>query len=252
MKPYDLTCVIPLYGENCEDTSLRMVSSLAVQKTNYKVRYLFFVDDTVSQKAIDQINYLIGGKGIEYHILASKETSSGYKRNIGIDMSLDESEFIWFIDQDDYLIKNETFDIILDSFSLYPTLNFARIMFLVPDNIGAFNEKTIYNTPTMPFQWVIRTELLRDCRFRTDVEYGSDIPITISILAKEKFIRFNKDLTFAYIKDLPRFNIVLYYYNYLNNNSYMNKHTHLEDEKKQKEIDKAYEIIAEIRDKYEK
>ena len=28
-----------------------------------------------------------------------------------------ESEFIWFIDQDDYLIKNETFDIILDSFS---------------------------------------------------------------------------------------------------------------------------------------
>lgn len=247
---YDLTCVIPLYGDNCEDTSLRMVSSLAVQKTKYKVRYLFFDDETVSEKTLEQINYLLGGRNIDFHIIASSKTSSGYKRNRGIEMSLDVSKYIWFIDQDDFLVKTDTFDIILDGLTDYPELSFAKVKFLVPDNIGEENQKIIYNIPTMPFQYIIKTEELRDLRFKIDMEYGSDIPITISLLAKGKYIKFNKDLSFQLVKEIPKFNYLLYYYNYLNTHSYMREHTYMEIDKKQKQIDDAYNVIAEVRDKY--
>ena len=251
---YDLTCVIPLYGDNCENVSLKMVSSLATQETKYKIRYLFFSDKTVSDKAIEQIHYLLSGRKTEYCVIHCPDTSSGSKRNLGIQLSLDVSQYIWFIDQDDYLVKPNTFDIILDALAKYPFLNLVKIKFLAPDNITDYNQKSIYDTPTMPFLWIIKTEKLRDLRFRTDMEYGSDVPITIELLAEEGYIKFNDDetATFKYTKTIPHFEVLLYYYNYLNDHSYIRKHCLMEKDKKEKEIKAAIDVIKGIREKYEK
>ena len=249
----DLVCVIPLYGDDCQDVSLRMVSSLALQKTGYIVKYVFYYDDTVSRATINQICFLMSQRGRildkDYYIFYSEITSSGHKRNLGLKFALENSIYVWFLDQDDYLLRDDAIQIIL--YNCYKAqLDAVQIKFNIPDSVDAANRKTIFNTPTMPWKYIFKTSKLEGYAFREDCEYGSDIPITIRYLSDNDHIKFNDDLTFNFYIDnqIPTIKATIYFYNYLNTNSHMYSFA-IKDKEHQKEpMDKAYTLIREIKE----
>ena len=248
---YDITCVIPLYGKTCEDTSLRMVSSLALQKTDYSVKYLFYYDDTVSKDALAQIYFLFKGRNIDYDVIYSNKTCSGYKRNMGIEWAQKNSKYIWFIDQDDYLVNDDVFESTIPALLKY-NLPCIKVTYNIPDYINAFNRENILKTPTMPFQYIIRTDLIDDCRFDEDIEYGSDINYVIKFLLEQGYYKFSEDSTMLNLaKDFPTITTIQYFYNYLNENSYMNKHAVSEHKTKQEEINHAISILEKLKERFD-
>ena len=247
---YDLVCVVPLYGKNCEDTSLRMVSSLALQKAIHKIKYKFYYDDTVSEQTLSQIKYLLDNRNIDYDITYSELTCSGHKRNMGIKYAIENSKYIWLVDQDDYLLRNDTLEVII-SICLHYNLDIFKVSYSVPDNIGKGNEDTIRTIPTMPWQYVVRTDLLEGYAFDEVMEYGSDVPFSIRLLVMNKYMKVNKDLSVSYVKVLPAIEHKLYFYNYLNEDSYMYYHAVAGSEVKEDQREKAFAEIAKVKEEFE-
>lgn len=251
----DLAVIIPLYGKNCEDVSLRMISSLAIQKTKYNVEYEFYYDDTVSKSTLNQIRYLLDYRDINYNIFHCEKSASGYKRNLALEYAKENAKYVWFIDQDDYLISDYTFEYILNGLTSISGVTCLKINFAVPDKtvIGEFNYNTIIKTPTMPWLYVIRTDKLDGLYFMENMEYGSDIPYTINFLVSNGYYAFDEDgITLHQIKPFVTLNpnLPLYYYNYLNINSYMNKHAKTNGKQKEIEIEKASALLQECKDKH--
>lgn len=247
---YDLVCIVPLYGENCEDVSLRMVSSLALQKTSFKVKYLFYYDSTVPKKAILQIMELLSHRNIDYDILFSEMTCSGHKRNMGLEFARKNSKYVWLVDQDDYLLRDDTIQTIL-YLCVNNNLDVFKVSYSLPDNIGEQNIKIIRSIPTMPWQYVIKTELLDGYSFNETLEYGSDVQFSIRFLAMNEYIKIAENLTIQYLRLPPAIKSNLYFYNYLNENSYMCHHAELTEGKKIVQQQEAFSEIAKIKEEYE-
>ena len=246
---YDLTCVVPLYGANCEDVSLRMVSSLAIQNTNYSVKYMFYYDDTVSRKAIAQIDSLFQIHNKDYDIVYCEKSCSGYKRNKGLEYAVENSKYVWFIDQDDYLMSEYAISLILE-YPLIYNLPILRINFEIPELVNEENKKYIYGTITMPWIYIFRTDLIKKYRFGEDSEYGSDIPVTIEFLLDNGYYKFyENDIKLECIKNISYIRGKLYFYNYLNANSYMYKHAVNEGNIKDGEVDEAVNMLIKLRDR---
>ena len=243
----DLLCVIPLYGNDCERVSLRMVSSLAIQETKYDVTYLFIYDDTVSLDALINIKLLLRNSKIKFVMMKSDKQRSGYKRNKGIRYASENGfNYIWFLDQDDYIIKDNVFDPIL-YFLYHNNAEVLRIGFELPDTIDEQNKKNLMITVTMPWLYIIKVELIKDYRFNEEHEYGSDVPYTIRFLANRGYIKILPDAKLRIVKEIYTSVISLYYYNYLNDNSYMGKHFHMEGSEKQEEVDYAINEILKVK-----
>lgn len=247
---YDLVCIVPLYGKNCKDISLRMVSSLAIQETTYKVKYMFFYDSTVDQDAILQLMLLMRIHSKDFDILYSSEVCSGHKRNIGLDFAEKNSKYVWCLDQDDYLLREDAIQNILD-FCLKRNIDIFKIKYDLPGILDQENKNIISVIPTMPWQYVVRTDLINDCRFNENNEYGSDIPYSIRVLIKTGYIKINDQLSINYIKLPLSFSVSLYFYNYLNPDSYMAEHALSESNKKDKEVDYAYSELRKLREEFE-
>lgn len=247
---YDLVCVLPLYGKNCEDVSLRMISSMALQKTTFKVKYLFYYDDTVSTKTLNQIIFLMDSRNIDYEIIKSEKTCSGYKRNLGLRYAEKNAKYVWLLDQDDYLEYEDAIDIIL-KYCLKENPKILKLLFRTPSYLDEENTKIIHSIPTMPWQYVVKTDLLDGISFKEDNEYGSDIPYSIQLLVKNGYAVVNNELTMNYVKLPPTCAIPLYYYNYLNKNSYMGNYAMFNDQDMIKQQDYGYAELRKIKEKYE-
>lgn len=247
---YDLVCIVPLYGVDCENVSLRMISSLAIQKTSYKVKYLFYYDKTVSNLAIDQVKFIMSNRDISYDVINSEQTCSGYKRNLGLDFAEKNSKYVWCLDQDDYLLREDAIQNILRT-CFEDNIDIFKIKYNLPDIIDEQNRNIISVIPTMPWQYVVRTDLIDDCRFNEENEYGSDIPYSIKLLVKTGYIKVNDKLTINYLKLPKTFSISLYFYNYLNPLSYMTEHATAQSDKKNKEVEYALGELRKLREQYE-
>lgn len=247
---YDLVCIVPLYGVDCENVSLRMISSLAIQKTSYKVKYLFYYDKTVSNLAIDQVKFIMSNRDISYDVINSEQTCSGYKRNLGLDFAEKNSRYVWCLDQDDYLLREDAIQNILRT-CFECNIDIFKIKYNLPDIIDEQNRNIISVIPTMPWQYVVRTDLIDDCRFNEENEYGSDIPYSIKLLVKTGYIKVNDKLTINYLKLPKTFSISLYFYNYLNPLSYMTEHATAQSDKKNKEVEYALGELRKLREQYE-
>ena len=247
---YDLVCIVPLYGADCENVSLRMISSLAIQKTSYKVKYLFYYDDTVSTFAVDQVKFLMGNRKLFYDIYKVDKTCSGHKRNLGLEFAQKRSKYVWCLDQDDYLLREDAIQNILD-FCLKRNIDIFKIKYDLPGILDQENKNIISVIPTMPWQYVVRTDLINDCRFNENNEYGSDIPYSIRVLVKTGYIKINDQLSINYIKPPLSFSVSLYFYNYLNPDSYMAEHALSESSKKDHEVDYAYGELRKLRAEFE-
>ena len=249
---YDLTVILPLYGKDCEDVSLRMVSSLALQKTQFNVKYLFYFDKTVSVGAIYQIESLFRRRHPEkdYDIIYSNETCSGYKRNLGLKFAEENSKYVWLVDQDDYIISDDVIEIVL-KFLLGNNERAFKISFATPDYLDEENNKIIHSIPTMPWQYIVRTDLIKGYRFREDGEYGSDVPFSIRFLVMNDYMKVNDDLTVSIKTLMPQIRNNLYFYNYLNPNSYMSTHLYKTETTKEDEREYAYSEIRKVKEEYE-
>ena len=247
---YDLVCVLPLYGKNCEDVSLRMISSMALQKTTFKVKYLFYYDDTVSTKTLNQIIFLMDSRNIDYEIIKSEKTCSGYKRNLGLRYAEKNAKYVWLLDQDDYLEYEDAIDIIL-KYCLKENPKILKLLFRTPSYLDEQNTKIIHSIPTMPWQYVVKTDLLDGISFKEDNEYGSDITYSIQLLVKNGYAVVNNELTVNYVELPPICAIPLYYYNYLNKNSYMGNYAMFNDQDMIKQQDYGYAELRKIKEKYE-
>lgn len=248
---YDLTCIVPLYGKNCEDVSLRMVSSLALQKTRFSVKYLFYYDDTVSIHTLTQIDNLFGRRGKDYSAVYSNKTCSGHKRNLGLRFAEANSTYVWLLDQDDYLLRDDVIELILQYLNGTNGEVF-KVTFTVPDSIDEGNNQIIHSIPTMPWQYVVRTDLISGYAFNEENEYGSDVPFSIRFLVMHDYMKVNEDLSVTFKKILPAFKNSIYLYNYLNPNSYMSSHLTMKEEPKHSEMDYAYGEIRKVKEEKER
>ena len=154
------------------------------------------------------------------------------------------------MDQDDYLMREDAVDIIL-RYCLEHNTDVFKIFYSLPDNLSEGNREGILKTATMPWQYIVRTDIIDDCYFKEDIEYGSDIPYTIKMLVKNKYMTVLDNLNVKFIK-LPTYcNQSLYFYNYLNQNSYMNYHTASGQSNKNKQINEAFIELQKIKDEYD-
>ena len=247
---YDLVCVLPLYGKNCKDVSLRMISSLAIQKTSYKVKYMFYYDDTVDNDALNQITFLMSGRYIEYEIIHSEKTCSGHKRNLGLRYAEKNAKYVWLLDQDDYLEYEDTIGVVL-GYCLEKDLNLLKLPFRTPGYLDKQNTKIIHNIPTMPWQYIVRTDLLDEIAFKEDNEYGSDIPYSIKLLVKTGYAVINEDLSIHYLKFPSTCSIPMYYYNYLNKNSYMGNYVKFNNNDMLVQQEYGKNELRKIKEEYE-
>ena len=247
---YDLVCVLPLYGKDCKDVSLRMISSIALQKTKFKVKYLFYYDDSVDAEAIQQVSFLLRGRDFDIDIIHTKKSCSGYKRNLGLRYAEKNAKYVWLLDQDDYLEYEDAIDIILN-YCLKENPKILKLLFRTPSYLDEQNTKIIHSIPTMPWQYVVRTDLLDGISFKEDNEYGSDISYSIQLLVKNKYAVINDELTMNYVELPPICSIPLYYYNYLNKNSYMGNYAMFNDQDMIKQQDYGYAELRKIKEKYE-
>ncbi len=225
MDKFDLVCILPLYQDNPK-VSLDMIASLARQTTKYKVYYKIYWDDTVKGdvlQLIDTVFYICNIKN--YDCEHCDNTHSGYKRNRGIEFALENDiDYIWFIDQDDHLILDNTFDVILDFFKAN-AVNFdiLRLGYKIPDTVNEINRKFLYSTITMPWQYVFKAKELANYRYNEELEYGSDVPVTIYYLLDHGYLTYrdNQPASFIISKQFLLITTPIYYYNYLNKNSVM-------------------------------
>lgn len=220
---YKLICVIPLYK-----TTSRLVMPLIASLTRHNgsnlVFYKFYYDDTVPQKILSLIKEILiacqtGTYGFDFEYC--KNSHSGYKRNLGIQYALKYNiKYIWFIDQDDWLLEPFVFDSAIQALEQNNT-PIIRVDFDVPKNLGDFNIKTIKGTATMPWQYVFEVESIKDYKFSETIEYGSDISFVIFYLLDHKYLIQEDVNKFYWINMMPLSKIPLYFYNYLNSSSVM-------------------------------
>ena len=221
---YDLICVLPLYKSDPK-VCLNMVASLARQTTD-RVYYKIYYDETVGQPIIDMIKniFITCGKK-NYSCEFSENTHSGFKRNLGLEYALNNKiPYIWFVDQDDHLMDDRACEAILKYFDENPNENIIKLKFNIPEIITDVNRKIIYSIMTMPWQYVFKTSEIKDYRFNTEIEYGSDISFTVFYLVDNGYLKFASQTDpakFIWKREMPISKYPTYYYNYFNQNSVM-------------------------------
>ena len=200
----DLSVIVPVY--NLERFITPLLETLKSQDVGeYRVNYVFVLNNCTdgSRKVIEQ-------SGLECKILNCEIQGCGIARNVGFEAS--DSEYVWFIDGDDYLLSN---DAIRDALDLIKAedANIIRILFK-SDRFGM-------NYYSMVWQYVMRRDFIQEFRFRKDMP-AEDDDYMIKVLHKAGYDTVN------YLF-MPRTIDELYFYNYLREGSNMYRFTHGED-----------------------
>lgn len=213
---FDLICIIPLFGYDCGRVASRMCASLTSIVTTKQIKIVFIYDMTVSVQSlftILQIMKSVENKNISMDFIFSEKTSSGYKRNLGIDKYHSHCKLIWLLDQDDWLLS-DSFDNIIDV--ALETINSGNPCIMVPFQRPIIDGlyTNIDTVLSMPWQYIYNPQVASNYRFDETIEMGSDIPFVIGILTDYNLY----DPITGSIKAI-RYDKPIYYYNYMNVNS---------------------------------
>ena len=137
---YDLGLILPLYGRECCITAERMVRSIFSQKLEkYKVKCVIFYDKTVPSEALvcivnDLSIFRNTNLSVEMHY-TGEITSSGYKRNLGVECCSD-CEYIWFVDQDDSILYQNTIEKLFEEIDKTGKKEVYKMKFKIPESIS--------------------------------------------------------------------------------------------------------------------
>lgn len=220
---YQLLCVIPLY-KTTPKLIMPLISSLARYDGTNLVFYKFYYDDTVPEKVISLMREIlitcqIGNYGFDFEYCQNPH--SGYKRNRGVEYAIKYNiPYIWFIDQDDWITETFAFNSVIEVLNQYD-FPFIKINFTIPNYIDEYNAKTIKAVATMPWQYVFRTDEIKNYKFSEEIEYGSDIPFVIFYLLDKNYLRQDGINNFTWINSPVMLGASIYFYNYLNSSSVM-------------------------------
>lgn len=234
---FDLICIIPLFGYNCGRVASRMCASLASIVTTKKIKIVFIYDKTVSIQSlltILQIMQSVNNKNLSTEIIFSDKTSSGYKRNLGIEKYHSQCKLIWLLDQDDWLLP-DYFDEIIDI--AQETIDAGNPCIMIPFQRPVLDHilTNIDSVMTMPWQYIYDPEVAIKYKFDETIEMGSDIPFVVGILTDYDLY----DPITSHIRAI-RFDKPIYYYNYMNNNS-ESRRVLAEEQRREKEQEEENE-----------
>ena len=110
-EEYMLNLIIPCH--NLEEWITPCLKSICMQKNNLKVkRKAIFVCDNCTDNTQSIIENIMSKSEWEYEIHEAHEGCAGGARNVGLDHC--NSRYIWFIDGDDWLVGEDSIDIVLD------------------------------------------------------------------------------------------------------------------------------------------
>lgn len=139
--------------------------SLKEQKNNVEAnRKIYFICDNCTDNTAEIIEKEMHNSDWNYEIINAAVGSPGGARNIGLDKST--ADYIWFIDGDDWLVGEDSMDIILDCMV---TDDMDIIQFKIRSNA---NPKGAFGTGTV-WQAMFSKRLIGDYRFN-DKQNGED------------------------------------------------------------------------------
>ena len=190
----DISIIIPVF--NLEHYIGKMIESLKAQDLgDYSVEYI-----AVLNNCTDRSEEIIRESGIFKKVLFCIEQGCGCARNVGYEEA--EGEYIWFLDGDDWLLRDDAIKYILDHIDGRPIMR-------VPFTSDAYHSECF----GMVWQYVIKREEVSDIRFRK-VQPAEDEDYMRKVLGK---IGYQASLW----KYVPALDKPLYYYNYLRAGSNM-------------------------------
>ena len=190
----DLSVIIPVF--NLEHYIGRMIESLQSQDLgDYKVEYI-----AVLNNCTDRSEEIIRASGIFSKVLFCEEQGCGCARNVGIDHA--EGKYIWFMDGDDWLLRDDAIKYLLDHVDGRPIMR-------IPFESDAYHAEYF----SMVWQYIIKREEVKDLRFRQR-QPGEDDDYMRRVLERTGYQA-------ALFKYVPALDKPLYYYNYLRAGSNM-------------------------------
>ena len=190
----DLSVIIPVF--NLEHYIGRMIESLQSQDLgDYKVEYI-----AVLNNCTDRSEEIIRASGIFSKVLFCEEQGCGCARNVGIDHA--EGKYIWFMDGDDWLLRDDAIKYLLDHVDGRPIMR-------IPFESDAYHAEYF----SMVWQYILKREDVKDLRFRQR-QPGEDDDYMRRALERTGYQA-------ALFKYVPALDKPLYYYNYLRAGSNM-------------------------------
>lgn len=213
MNEKKLTVIIPVY--NGEKHLKQCLDSII--KTNYKKIITYIIDDgsTDNTKKICDFYNKKYSSVFKYYYKPNGGVSSA--RNYGIDKVY--TEFVMFVDADDYLNfenffeifeKNSNYDLFLGGFTKFQTdsMKVERFeCFNLKSSISAFmqNPNNWLNPPYLLSPWskVFKTRIIKEynIKFPINVEYGEDVIFVFNYLMKANTICCIKEAGYYYRKN---------------------------------------------------
>lgn len=205
-RKIDLSVIVPVY--NLENYISPLLESLKKQKVGaYEVEYIFVLNKCTdnSEKVIRE-----EAEPLNPTIINCEYQGCGNARNAGFEEA--RGDYIWFMDGDDWLTRNDAIKDALDK-AYGKGLDILR----VPFDSNSFN----YNYFSMVWQYIFRREFIEEFRF-SHIQPCEDDEFMVKVLNKAGY----SPMTFL---KMPHLNKVAYHYNYMREGSNMYRHFQGED-----------------------
>lgn len=205
-RKIDLSVIVPVY--NLEKYISPLLESLKKQKVGaYEVEYIFVLNKCTdnSEKVIRE-----EAEPLNPTIINCEYQGCGNARNAGFEEA--RGDYIWFMDGDDWLTRNDAIKDALDK-AYGKGLDIMR----VPFDSNSFN----YNYFSMVWQYIFRKEFIEEFRF-SHIQPCEDDEFMVKVLNKAGYSPA------TYLK-MPHLNKVAYHYNYMREGSNMYRYFQGED-----------------------
>lgn len=182
----DLSIIIPLY-KSTKQQILPLISSYAnqyfLEENNLTIELLFMTDDTFSEKDIvDFIKEILGDyKCYDLKFHHCLNTSSGYKRNLGIEIA--NGKYVWFNDQDDWLTNQVSLINIIKYLRNNPN---KQHIVILPNKIDEIPDAIV-----RPWMHILDKQFAKQFKFAEDKEWGADAEFILPLLQYEK-VEYNE------------------------------------------------------------
>lgn len=192
----DLSIIIPCH--NLEPFISKLLYSLSNQLIDGIEVETIFVLDNCTDNTKEKIAEWSQSSGARLHpqIHEIHANACGIARNKGLDLC--SGEFIWFMDGDDWLLRDDALKIALQMIKMC-SAPFVRFEYLAP-------QFQAHGHPSMVWQYIFRATSLSDMRF-SNIQPHED-----------------RDFMEEYMKKYgypPYYDIPLYHYNYMREGSNM-------------------------------
>ena len=200
----DISVIVPVY--NLERHLAPLLATLKEQDLgDYTAEYIFVLNNCT-----DNSEGVIRDSGLPCRILNCTQQGCGPARNVGVDQS--DSEYIWFMDGDDWLLSKTAIKDVLDK-AKAEDLNVLRI----PFESNYFQRQYF----SMVWQYLFKRSFVKGLRFPA-IQPSEDDVYTGFVLYMSGYD------SWTYLR-MPSMDRPLYYYNYLREGSNMYRVTVLHE-----------------------